>query len=399
MFGAVAYAMMVQYYYGYGDSFIFYYGSDYLSTHVAQDPGNIQYFFKPATEVKAWYDAEVGDLTYAGYFGIDSNLFVMKVSAVLSVFCFNKYLIITLFFGFFSFAGLWRLFLVFKDINKNREVKILAWMILFIPSVWFWGSGLIKDPICMGSMGFIIYYLYNIFIKKDFSITGIIVLVVLVYVVNVVKSYIIIGLVIGLTVFIFYKLVTPFKNPVVRAFITSAFLFGVLVVAFVTNVSDQLQLFAEESMVQVNSYQRVYDVVQNEDEQSRAGISIKDVDLSIQGMIVQSPIKIFTCLFRPFIWESRKVFILLSALESLLLLLSTVYIMVKMKFYRFFIEIFNNPFVLVSFVMSIFFALIIGFTTYNFGTMARYKIILIPFYLFTLVNLYSTLQDKKNKPA
>ncbi|MBK7305615.1 MAG: hypothetical protein IPI88_00380 [Chitinophagaceae bacterium] len=29
MFGAVAYALMVQYYYGYGDSFVFYYGSDF----------------------------------------------------------------------------------------------------------------------------------------------------------------------------------------------------------------------------------------------------------------------------------------------------------------------------------------------------------------------------------
>ena len=77
MFGAVAYAMMVQYYYGYGDSFIFYYGSDFLSTQVTQDPGNIKYFFKSAAEVKTWYDFEVGDLSYAGYFGIDSNLLVM----------------------------------------------------------------------------------------------------------------------------------------------------------------------------------------------------------------------------------------------------------------------------------------------------------------------------------
>ena len=399
MFGAVAYAMMVQYYYGYGDSFIFYYGSDFLSTQVAQDPANMKYFLKSAAEVKLWYDGEVGDLSYAGYFGIASNLFIMKISAVLSLFTFNKYLIITLFFGFFSFAGLWRLFLVFKDINKDRELKILAWGILFIPSVWFWGSGLIKDSVCIGCLGFIIYFLYKILIKKEFSIRSIIALVILIYIVNVVKSYIIIALVIGLSVFIFYKFVTPFKNIVIRVFITLTFLFGVLIIAFITNFSDQLNLLAEESVVQINSFQRNYDAVQNEDERSRANMAIKDMDLSIQGMIIQSPLKVFTCLFRPFIWESRKVFILFSALESLLLLLCTVYMLVKLKFYRFFIEIFNNPFVLVSFTISIFFALIIGFTTYNFGTMARYKIILLPFYFFTLVSLYTTYQEKKKKPA
>jgi hypothetical protein len=399
MFGAVAYAMMVQYYYGYGDSFIFYYGSDFLSTQVSQDPNNIKYFFKSAADVKSWYDGEVGDLSYAGYFGIASNLFIMKISAVLSVFSFNKYLIITLFFGLFSFAGQWRLFLVFKDINKDREVKILAWTILFVPSVWFWGSGLIKDSICMGAVGFIIHFLYNLLIKKEFSFRSIIALVILIYMVNIIKSYIILGLIVGLAVFMFYKFVTPFKNPVIRAFITLVFLFGVLIVTFVTNFSDQIQLFAEESIVQVSSFQKNYDDVKDEDERSRANLAVKDMDLTISGMIIQSPIKIFTCLFRPFIWESRKVFILLSALESLLLLLCTVYMLVKLKFYRFFIEIFNNPFVLVSFVISIFFALIIGFTTYNFGTMARYKIILLPFYFFTLVSLYTTYQDKKKKPV
>lgn len=397
MFGALAYALMVQYYYGYGDSFIFYYGSDFLSTQIAQDPQNIKYFFKPAVEVKTWYDFEVGDLSYAGYFGIASNLFVMKISAVLSAISFNKYLIITLFFGLFSFAGLWKLFLVFKDINKDRELKVLAWAVLFVPSVWFWGSGLNKDSICMGCIGFIIHFIYKLFIKKEFSIKRIIVLVVLIYVVSVIKSYIIIALVVGLSVFIFYKFVTPFKNIVIRAFIISIFLFAVLIAVFVTNFSDQLKLLAEESMVQIDSFQRNYNAVQNEDERSRANLVTKDIDLTIGGMIIQSPVKIFTCLFRPFIWESRKIFILFSAFESLLLLLCTLYILIKLKFFGFFREIFNNPFALVSFIISIFFALIIGFSTYNFGTMARYKIILLPFYFFTLVILYTSSRQKKGK--
>jgi len=397
MLGAVAYALMVQYYYGYGDSFVFYYGSDFLSTQVAQDPGNIKYFFKSASEVKAWYDTEVGDLSYAGYFGIASNLFIMKISAVLSLFSFNKYLIITLFFGLFSFAGLWKLFLVFKDVNKGRELKLLAWTVLYVPSIWFWGSGLIKDSICIGCIGFIIHFSYKLFIKKEFSVKRIIALALLVYAVWIIKSYIIITLAVGLSVFIFYKFVTPFKNIVIRAFIITAFLFGVVIVAFITNFSNQVQLLAEESMVQIDSFQRNYSAVENEDERSRANLAVKELDLTIEGMIIHSPVAVFTCLFRPFVWESRKVFILLGALESLLLLCCTLYVMIKLKFFGFFTEIFKNPFILVSFLISIFFALIIGFTTYNFGTMARYKIILLPFYFFTLVSLYSASLDKKNK--
>jgi hypothetical protein len=395
MSGAVAYALMVQYYYGYGDSFTFYYGSNFFSSQLLQDAGNIKYFFKSAAEVKSWYDFEVGDLSVSGFFGIDSNLFIMKISALLSILSFNKYLIITLFFGVFSFAGLWHLFLVFKDINKGKELKILAWTILFFPSVWFWGSGLIKDSICIGGIGFIIYFLYKLFIKKEFSIKSIVGLVILVYVVVIIKSYIILGLAVGLSVFLFSRFISPFKNIVIRGFVMTAFLFAVFFVAYITNFSDQVQLLAEESMVQLDSFKRNYDAVQNDDERSRATMEIKDIDLSLSGMITHSPVAIFTCLFRPFLWESKKVFILFSALESLLLLCATLYIMIKLKFFGFFREILGNPYILVSFIMSIFFALIIGFTTYNFGTMARYKIILLPFYLFTLVSLYTVAVNKK----
>lgn len=399
MFGAIAYALMVQYYYGYGDSFVFYYGSDFLSTQVMHDGSNIKYFFKSAAEVRSWYNTEVGDISYAGYFGIASNLFIMKISAVLSIISFNKYLIITLFFGLFSFAGLWRLFLVFNHINKGKELKILAWAILFIPSVWFWGSGLIKDSVCIGSIGFIIHFLYKLFIKKEFSVKSIIALVVLIYIVSIIKSYIIIVLAVGLSVFIFYRFISPFKNIVIRGFIILAFLIAVLVATFVTNFSSQLKLLGEESMVQVDSFKRNYDAAQNEDERSRAYLETKEIDPSLAGMIAHSPVAIFNCLYRPFIWESKKIFIVFSSFESLLLLLCTLYIIVKLKFFGFFTEILGNPFVLVSFIMSILFAVIIGFTTYNFGTMARYRIILLPFYLFTLVSLYTTYLDKKKVSA
>ncbi|MBK6381487.1 MAG: hypothetical protein IPF72_18195 [Chitinophagaceae bacterium] len=399
MFGAVAYALMVQYYYGYGDSFVFYYGSDFLSTQISQDAGNIQYFFKPASEVKLWYDEEVGDLHYSGYFGIASNLFIMKVAAVLSLFSFNKYLIITLFFGAFSFAGLWKLFLVFKDINKDKHLKLLAWGVLYMPSVWFWGSGLMKDSVCLGGIGFIIHYMYRLFIKKEFSVKSIIALIALIYIVGNIKSYIIIVLAIGLAVFVFYKFVTPFKNVVIRGFIILIFLTVIITVAFVTNFGEQLQELADESKVQVDAYQRNYDAVQNEDERSRGSVKSGEIDASITGLILHSPIAIFTCLFRPFIWESRKIFILFSSFESLLLLLCTVYVIIKLRFLGFFREVFNNPYILTSFFIAVLFALIIGFTTYNFGTMARYKIVLLPFYFFTLVYLYTIYSDKPKKPV
>jgi hypothetical protein len=395
MFGAVAYAMLVQYYYGYGDSFVFYYGGDFLSSKLLEDAGNLRYFFKPATEVQSWFDFEVDNVGYSGYFGITSNLFIMKISALVSFLSFNKYLIITLFFGFFSFAGLWRLFLVFKDINQGKQLKIMAWAVLYMPSVWFWGSGLIKDSVCIGSVGFIIHFLYKLLIKKEINLKNLFGLVILTYVVLNIKSYIIIILAISLSTFIFYKFVSPFKNVIIRTFVIVIFLMGVTILALVTNFDTQLEILAEESKVQVDAYQRNYQEVMADGEQSRAILEASQIDPTVKGLLLHSPVAVFKCLFRPFLWESRTIFILFSSLEATFLLFCTLYLLYKFKFLGFFIEIFTNPFVLFSFMMSILFALIIGFTTYNFGTMARYKIILLPFYSFLLVSLYTTLKNKK----
>ena len=400
MFGSVAYSMMVQYYYGYGDSFTYYAGSIFLRDQVLQDAGNIKYFFAAAGEVKKWFDSEIGDNSYAGYFGTESNLYVMKISAIVSFLAFNKFLIISVIFGFFSFAGQWRLFQVFNDINKGQQQKLMAWAVLYTPSIWFWGSGLMKESICLGGLGFIVHFLYKIFIKKKFSIKDIVFLFVLVYIVYCIKSYIIIILVVSLSTILFFNLIANMKNIVIRGFIILVFIITSTMIAYVLNFAEQIQIIAEESKAQVDTFQKNYLATQKEDESSRAAIKFGEIDASVTGMILHSPVAIFTCLYRPFIWESRKIVILFTSLESMLLLLSTLFLLYKMRFFGFFKTVFNNKFVLFSFVLSMLFALIIGFTTYNFGTMVRYKIMLLPFYYFMLVQIYSVYKQQiKKNPA
>ncbi len=398
MFGSVAYSMMVQYYYGYGDTFTYYVGSNFLREQVIQDLGNIKYFIEPAGEVKKWYDFEVGDINYAGYLGIASNLFVMKISAMVSFLAFNKFLIISIIFGFFSFNGQWRLFQVFNDINGGKHQKLLAWAVLYTPSIWFWGSGLMKESICLGGLGFIIHFLYKIFVKKKYTLKDVILLILLVYLVNSIKSYIIIILVVSLGTMMVFLLIAKVKNIVIKGFVLMLFIIVSSGVAYVLNFAEQLQLLAEESKVQIDTFQRNYQALQQEEENSRAGLGTKEIDASVTGMLIQSPIAIFTCLFRPFIWESRKIIILFTSLESMLLLCTTLYLLFKLRFFGFFKAIFNDRYVLFCFVMSMLFALIIGFTTYNFGTMVRYKIMLLPFYYFMLVQVYTIYKFKYNKP-
>ena len=391
MFGAFAYSLMLQYYYGYGDSFTYFYGSNYLREQLILDINNVKYFFAPAEEVAKWYVVEGPDLYYTGYMGTTSNLFVMKLAAIISFVSFNKFLITSLFFGLFSFIGQWKLFKVFNEVNQGRNQKLMAWAVLYTPSIWFWGSGLMKDSICLGVTGLLISLLYKNLVKKEFKLMDIVYLAMLVFVLISIKSYAVIILFISLSTIVLFKFIKSLKHIFLKALVVLSFLFGAITLAFVANFAEQVEILAKESKAQVDSYQRNYDAVNAEDERSSGSIEMKDIDPSLGGLLLHSPLAIVNCLFRPFIWESRKINILFSSIETTLLILATLFLLFRTRIFGFFKIIFNNEYILFALVISLLFSLTIGFTTYNFGTMTRYKTILLPFYYFMLVSIYSNL--------
>ena len=119
MLGSIAYSLMVQYYYGYGDAFTYYEGGNFIIDQVKDNIGNIKYLFAPASELQRVYSLEFGNSGGVnGYIAADSSAAIMKASAMISILSFNRFLITSLFLGLFSFAGQWKLFQVFNDINN-----------------------------------------------------------------------------------------------------------------------------------------------------------------------------------------------------------------------------------------------------------------------------------------
>jgi hypothetical protein len=145
----------------------------------------------------------------------------------------------------------------------------------------------------------------------------------------------------------------------------------------------------EDTVAQIENFKNSYEAVIDEDERSKGSFSIGEIDPSLTGLIKRAPFVILSCLYRPFVWESRKVIILFTSLESTFLLFCSLYLLAKTKIVGFFRYILSNEFLFFSFVLSMMFALLIGYTTFNFGTMIRYKIIFLPFFYFVHVKIYS----------
>ena len=399
MFGSLLYSIIIQYYYGYGDTFGYYEGGDVITFLLHRDISSLKYFFYSGREISA-------AASLAGYDGVipvtinnSSNLLVMKISAIISFLSFNKYLVISAFFGLFSFIGIWKLFYVFNEINNRRHTKLLAISVLFLPSVWFWGSGLNKESICVGALGISIYLLYKIFIKKKFSFAGVLLMLCMLYILTIVKSYIIIILIISFAIVFVYHFISRIKNIVIRIGVFMILFVTVYIVLYNINFNEIVQDFVNTAVKQIQSLQTSYQLSQDDDERSRATFMLPEVNPSLDNLVSNMPVVITSCLFRPFPWEARKVIIFFSSLEALLMLLSTLYIFTKTYFIGFFKYIFNNNYALFCFTFSLLFALVIGYTTFNFGTMVRYKIIFLPFYFFTLIYVYTKNEEKVKTPS
>ncbi len=398
MFGSVAYSMLVQYYYGYGDAFTYYVGGNFIIDQIQADFSNIKYLVFPADELQRLYSLENGKVGgINGWIGISSTVAVMKISAVTSILSFNKFLITSVFFGLFSFAGQWKLFQVFNNINKGKNQKLLAFAVLYTPAIWFWGSGLMKESICMGALGFIISILYNAIVKKRVVPVDWVLLILLVYIIYTIKSYIIAILLITVFFTLLFSLFQKIKLILIRIALTFLTLLIVYFSLTLSDFNEQMNDLAEESVMQIESFQKNYQTTQELDETSKAGFEMSSLNPSFESMLLRSPVVISSCLFRPFIWESRKLIILLSSFESTLLMLGFFFLLIKSRVFGFLNLIFTNHYIFFCFLLSILFATIIGFTTFNFGTMTRYKIVLLPFLYFMLVNIYTKLMEKKKE--
>ena len=115
---------------------------------------------------------------------------------------------------------------------------------------------------------------------------------------------------------------------------------------------------------------------------------------SFSGLLSKFWPSVNATLFRPYIWESKKVLVLLSAMQSLLALILTLVVVFRLISRNKILLLFNNT-ILFCLVFSIIFAFMLGISTSNFGSLSRYKIPLEPFFYSSLIILYfKTKRDK-----
>jgi hypothetical protein len=296
------------------------------------------------------------------------------------------YVSTALFFSFFALGGSIRLFKFFYHYFPQywREIALAT---LFLPSAAFWSSGIMKDPICFGAVGYIVYGLLNIFILRKkifFSILWITFGAVLLFYI---KVYILLGLVPAIVLWLFSEINKAVENKTLRNIMgVLTFAGGIIMAFFLINYAtseESLKSFSLDAIVETSSQSRdLYSGFASKHEGSYFSIeSSNPVTLVFNGIIAT--------LFRPFLWEINGFTAFLSAIEALFFFFLTLLFILKKGFFTFFRKPFQHPVLMMCFIFSFVFAAAIGSTALNFGSLSRYKIPCLPFYLmmiFVLIN-------------
>jgi hypothetical protein len=381
-----------------GDSTSLYFPEGcHLSQLILKDPvNNIHLLFTPGVN----YDENLlNDANNIGYLKSESNFLVVRLVAVLSFLTFGKYLIINLCFSMIAYSGVWRLYKFFYAHYPHLHKK-LAIAIIYLPTLIFWSSGVLKDPICICMLGWLTYSLYYLLKKKQSLVKNIIIVIVSTYILYIVKMYIIICYLPFYFLYLILINIKLLKNKISKFLfilaLCSLIIFGLFALSENEAFKELLGSFAIDKITESVKTQQSNFINMADGAESSFSLGI-EYDGSFSSFLKMTPAAIVATFFRPFLWESKKISTLLSSVESLALMLLTLYVFLRAGPLKFFKTIFTNPMVFFCFFYSIVFAIFVGATTLNFGTLVRYKIPCMPFYIIAIFLILESIPKKKSE--
>jgi hypothetical protein len=386
--GAVSVCLIYQFYYATGDTVGYYHTSKAVSLMLFKNTsvfwdiliGNI----KPDTY--SYFDASTG---WPVYWRDEKALFVARLIVPLFYLSFQSFIIMSMLLSFICYEGIWKLFLLFND-HFPKLQKQFAIAFLFIPSVVFWGSGLLKDSITLSAVGWFTFNFYSFFIRKKRSIRSLIYILISSYLLISIKPYILFALLPGSVLWLTNERLASLQSKILKSMAAPFFiLFGTgLSFILLSQMGDVLGIYALDKVL---DRAVVVNIDQKQEYYKGSSFDIGHFDADPLSMLSKAHLAIAATLFRPYLWDVRNVVMLMSALENTYILLLTIFLLIRLKFVSFFTLIGANPLLLFSFLFSLFFAFSVGIATSNFGSLVRLKIPCIPFYvagLFVLKYFY-----------
>jgi hypothetical protein len=395
--GVTFFAFIYLYYYRGGDTLAYYSCCDrFVKLSQIDFEAALKYLFTDNVYAyQRFMSMEYSDCNWIGKYNSRELVFI-KFSTILNFLALNSYLALSYIYATASFFASWRLYEVFKYSFPNIK-KQLLYASLFVPTVAFWGTGLMKDTLTYIALCYLIYFVFKGVILKIKIFQSIALLLFFAYVLAVIKAYILLVFIPAGITWIFLHYNYLIKSSFLRFLIAPFFIVMSIVTIYfiIQTIEDSLDQF---SLDQIQKTAEGFQSWHTSESKNGAGYRLYFDGFSASSMLKVFPQAVNVTYFRPYLWEAKNFISLISAVESLSFLIIFIYsIFIKAKFFGALKMLTSHPLIIMCLIFTLLLGFAVGLTSYNFGALSRYKIPAMPLFAIMLVLLSNySKNDKAN---
>ncbi|MCS6823628.1 MAG: hypothetical protein NZ529_04980 [Cytophagaceae bacterium] len=386
--GGIGVCLLYNYIYKGGDTNTYYNDARIINIFFWERPLDVIPVLSPFTFSVP--DHLLAYIRFSENFNAEDSFIIVKLTSIMLFFCFRSMLVASMLYGAISFIATWLIFKLFIEFMPMMR-RQLAIVFLFVPSVAFWGSGILKDTVALSSLYVFFYTVVRIFIQNRYKWQYFLAMAISLFFISKIKVYIMVAFLPSLMLYVVLVKTKKVKNKIFK-YIMFPFLLilglglAVIILSYMTK-KTKMGLYSFENIYNTSKATHEYLSRLNKEIAVGSKYSLgRNIDFdNYFSVMTIIPAAINVTLFRPYLWESKNFIMFISALESFFIFAFTLYTLAEVKVIYFFKYIFLKPMISSFFLYSLIFAFSVGFVSGNFGTLVRYKIPCIPFYLLCLV--------------
>ena len=354
-------ALYLNYFEG-GDTWAFFNSSKVLSQLAQGDP---------TTYFKVLIGGSIPERLAAdiGFADQPRALLMVKIMSPLTLMTGGSYWLVSIYFSLFAFSGLWALVRNIAHTYSNSHHAALA-AFIFYPSLVFWGSGVTKETVFIGGLGWLVSWYWPYFQRPKRKIYQWLIAVLLALLMVQLKYYYmgVFVSVLGTTI-ICEKVLKFSSNYRFVLMWLSIFIFLVFIVSWLhPNLRlDYLALVIKEN-------------AQLLELKTNTPIEFIDIKEPIAWMTANFPWAVITGILRPNLWDWGNLAQNLAVFENILIL---VFLFTRLRYFQ--LKEVEVRQILPCIIYVVILSGLLTLATPNFGTLVRYKVSFMPVLLFLIL--------------
>jgi len=404
LFSAVMFSFMYQFFWGGfttmgGDTGVYFQGGLAIWKSLFYNP-SYTWDILFTKELHLQYDNYLESSMFWAYFDNRKSfeqLFMYRFSFFPITLALGTYLNTAFLMSLFVFLGSWKVYKIYCEKYPGLEKQFLI-TFFFIPSMCFWGSSLMRDTGSLASLMFLFYSVHSVFVKRRRIILHLISIFFFGRLIFYFKAYILLTFIPPILVWLYLVNISRVKNVIAKGVLGIVLLLlfsgvGYLALVNMANSSEKYALDKLEK--QVEGFHSYHEYLTDKGI-SKSGYTIEMNDYSIFGILKAMPAAINVAIFRPYLWESRSPLILLSAIESTIVLFFFLRLVMRAGLFSL-VRYLKVPEVALGVLYAIILGTACGLTAFNFGALVRFKIPFLPFFFSALFIIQHLALNNKVK--